>query len=106
MTLMLILGLSLAATSGVLVLRSFALARAGRRRTLDQIAVYGFRSAAPAVRRSIWPALYVTRAQIAWRARDAPKPAAGLSLRAAYTERGDVAGKGAGCPGSAACLSG
>ena len=49
MTLMLILGLSLAATSGVLVLRSFALARVGRRRTLDQIAVYGFRSAAPAV---------------------------------------------------------
>jgi tight adherence protein C len=49
MTLLLILGLSLAATSGVLVVRSFALARAGRRRTLDQIAVYGFRSAAPAV---------------------------------------------------------
>ena len=48
MTLMLILGLSLIAASGVLVLRSFALAHTKRRRTLDQIAVYGFRSAAPA----------------------------------------------------------
>ena len=49
MTLLLVLALSLVATSGVLVLRSFALARTERRRTLDQIAVYGFRSAAPAV---------------------------------------------------------
>ncbi len=48
MTLMLILGLSLIAASGVLVLRSFALAHTKRRRTLDQIAVYGFRSAVPA----------------------------------------------------------
>ena len=44
MALMLVLGLSLFATSGVLVLRSFALARAQQRRTLDQIAIYGFRS--------------------------------------------------------------
>lgn len=48
MTLTLIIGLSLVAASGVLVLRSFALAQSGRRRTLDQIAVYGFRSSAPA----------------------------------------------------------
>jgi tight adherence protein C len=47
MALMLILGLSLVASSGVLVMRSFALAHTKRRRTLDQIAVYGFRSAAP-----------------------------------------------------------
>jgi tight adherence protein C len=47
MTLVLILGLSLVAASGVLVLRSFSLANAERRRTLDQIAVYGFRSKAP-----------------------------------------------------------
>ena len=47
MALMLILGLSLVATSGVLVLRSFALARTEQRRTLDQIAVYGFRSRVP-----------------------------------------------------------
>src|SRR5687767_11941332 len=47
MTLLLVLALSLVATSGVLVLRSFALARTERRRTLDQIAAYGFRSAAP-----------------------------------------------------------
>jgi tight adherence protein C len=46
MTLLLILGLSLIAASGVLVLRSFGLARTGRRRTLDQIAAYGFGSAA------------------------------------------------------------
>jgi tight adherence protein C len=46
MALMLILGLTLIAASAVLVLRSFALARTGRRRTLDQIAVYGFGSAA------------------------------------------------------------
>lgn len=48
MTLMLILGLSLTAASGVLLLRSFALARSDRRRTLGQIAAYGFRSAPPA----------------------------------------------------------
>jgi tight adherence protein C len=48
MTLMLIIGLSLVAASGVLVLRSFSLANAQRRRTLDQIAVYGFRGSAPA----------------------------------------------------------
>ena len=48
MTLMLIFGLSLAGLAGVLVLRSFALTGAGRRRTLEQIAVYGFRSIAPA----------------------------------------------------------
>jgi pilus assembly protein TadC len=48
MALMLMLGLSLVGVSGVLVLRSLALARTERRRTLDQIAVYGFRSAAPA----------------------------------------------------------
>jgi tight adherence protein C len=47
MALMLILGLSLVAVSSVLVLRSFALARTGRRRTLDQIAVYGFHSTTP-----------------------------------------------------------
>jgi tight adherence protein C len=45
MALMLILGLTLIAASTLLVLRSFALPRAERRRTLDQIAVYGFRSA-------------------------------------------------------------
>jgi len=48
MALVLILGLSLVGLSGVLVLRSFALARTERRGTLDQIAAYGFRSAAPA----------------------------------------------------------
>ena len=48
MALMLVLGLCLTAASGVLVLRSFALAHAKRRRTLDQISVYGFRSAVPA----------------------------------------------------------
>ena len=48
MTLMLIIGLSLVAASAALVLRSFSLANAERRRTLDQIAVYGFRGAAPA----------------------------------------------------------
>jgi len=47
MTLILIIGLSLVATSGVLVLRSFSLAQAQRRRSLDQIAAYGFRSTAP-----------------------------------------------------------
>jgi tight adherence protein C len=44
----LILGLALVATSVVLVLRSFALAGTDRRRTLDQIASYGFNSAAAA----------------------------------------------------------
>ena len=43
---MLILGLALIATSAVLVLRSFALGSTERRRTLDQIAAYGFNSAA------------------------------------------------------------
>lgn len=52
MALMLILGLSLIAASGVLVLRSFGLAHTRRRRTLDQIAVYGFRSPAPAAEES------------------------------------------------------
>ena len=46
MALVLILGLSLAAASGVLVLRAFGLAQAGRRRTLEQIAAYGFHSEA------------------------------------------------------------
>ena len=46
MALALIIGLGLFAASGVLVLRSFALAHAKRRHTLDQIAVYGFRPAA------------------------------------------------------------
>lgn len=49
MTLLLILGLSLVATSGVLVLRSLGLARSQQRRTLDQIAVYGFGAGAPVV---------------------------------------------------------
>ena len=44
MTLVFIFGLSLIAASGALVLRSFALARIERRRTLDQIAAYGFHS--------------------------------------------------------------
>jgi tight adherence protein C len=48
MFLMLMVGLSLTAVSAVLVLRSFALAQTARRRTLDQIEVYGFRSAVPA----------------------------------------------------------
>ena len=42
----LILGLALVGTSVLLVLRSFALAGTNRRRTLDQIASYGFRSTA------------------------------------------------------------
>lgn len=45
---LLILGLALVAASGVLVLRSFALAGSERRRTLDQISAYGFNSAAAA----------------------------------------------------------
>ncbi len=49
MALVLILGLALLATAGVLALRALSLAQAGRRRTLDQIAVYGFRSAEPVV---------------------------------------------------------
>ena len=48
MALMLVLGLSLIAASSVLVFRSFALGRTEQRRTLDQIASYGFRSATPA----------------------------------------------------------
>jgi tight adherence protein C len=48
MTLMLLIGLSLVAASVALALRAFSLAHADRRRTLDQIAVYGFRGAAPA----------------------------------------------------------
>jgi tight adherence protein C len=48
MTPFLILGLALVATSAVLMLRSFALASSERRRTLDQISAYGFRSAAVA----------------------------------------------------------
>lgn len=48
MTLFLLLGIALTTAAGVLVLRSFALARTERRRTLDQISVYGFRAAAPA----------------------------------------------------------
>lgn len=43
MALLLFLGLSLAAASSFLALRAFGLAQAGRRRTLDQIAAYGFR---------------------------------------------------------------
>jgi hypothetical protein len=45
MALMLILGLSLIAASGVLVMRSFAQTK--RRRTLDQIGAYGFGTDAP-----------------------------------------------------------
>jgi len=52
MALMLILALSLVAATAVLILRSFALARTERRRTLDQIAVYGFQSAEPAAEES------------------------------------------------------
>lgn len=48
MTLMLLIGLTLVAASAALVLRSFSLASAERRRSLEQIAVYGFRGAAPA----------------------------------------------------------
>src|SRR5688572_18809069 len=44
MTLVLLFSLLLIATSSVLVLRSFALARVGRRRSLEQIAAYGFHS--------------------------------------------------------------
>jgi tight adherence protein C len=48
MALFLILGLSLIAASALLGLRALGLAQAGRRRTLDQIAAYGFRSEAAA----------------------------------------------------------
>lgn len=48
MALLLMFGLSLAAVAGVLTLRGITLAQAGRRRSLDQIAAYGFRSEAPA----------------------------------------------------------
>jgi tight adherence protein C len=47
MTFFLLIGLSLVAAAGALVLRSFALANADRRRTFEQIAVYGFRASAP-----------------------------------------------------------
>lgn len=47
MALMLILGISLTAVAGVLALRSVGLARVDRRRSLDQIAAYGFSSQAP-----------------------------------------------------------
>ena len=46
MALTLVLGLSLVALASILVLRSFAIARSDRRRTLDQIAAYGFGSTA------------------------------------------------------------
>jgi tight adherence protein C len=52
MALALVIGLLLSATSGVLVLRSFALAHADRRRTLEQIAEYGFRPAAEEVKKA------------------------------------------------------
>jgi tight adherence protein C len=48
MALFLIFGLSLAAASGFLALRAIGLAQADRRRTLDQIAAYGFQSEASA----------------------------------------------------------
>lgn len=48
MALLLIFGLSLAAASSFLALRAFGLAHADRRRTLDQIAAYGFGAEAPA----------------------------------------------------------
>ena len=47
MSLLFIFGLALLGASGVLLLRSFALGRTERRRTLDQIAAYGFRTAEP-----------------------------------------------------------
>ena len=46
MALVLIIGLVLSAVSGVLVLRSFAIAHTKSRRTLEQIAIYGFQPAA------------------------------------------------------------
>jgi tight adherence protein C len=46
MAFVLIIGLLLSAFSGVLILRSFALAHSTRTRTLDQIAAYGFRPGA------------------------------------------------------------
>jgi tight adherence protein C len=48
MSLLLLFGLTLLGAAGVLFLRSFALGRTDHRRTLEQIAAYGFRSAAPA----------------------------------------------------------
>jgi len=45
MSLLLLFGLALVGAAGVLVLRSFALGRTGHRRTLEQIAAYGFRTA-------------------------------------------------------------
>ena len=47
MALTLVLGLLLVALASMLALRSFAIARSDRRRTLDQIAAYGFGSTAP-----------------------------------------------------------
>ena len=45
MSLLLLFGLALVGAAGVLVLRSFALGRTQHRRTLEQIAAYGFRTA-------------------------------------------------------------
>lgn len=45
MSLLLLFGLALLGAAGVLFLRSFALGRTGHRRTLEQIAAYGFRTA-------------------------------------------------------------
>ena len=53
MTLILIIGLSLVAASVVLVLRSFSLATAERRRTLGQIGAYGFRASTPGAEGSV-----------------------------------------------------
>jgi len=47
MSLLLLFGLALVGAAGVLVLRSFALGRTQHRRTLEQIAAYGFRTAEP-----------------------------------------------------------
>jgi tight adherence protein C len=47
MSFLLIFGLALLGASGVFFLRSFAIGRSERRRTLDQIAAYGFSSAVP-----------------------------------------------------------
>jgi tight adherence protein C len=49
MVLMLVLGLTFAAASAVLVLRALGLANTGRGRTLDQIAAYGFGDTGPVV---------------------------------------------------------
>src|SRR5215218_1468152 len=47
MSLLLLFGLALLGAAGVLFLRSFALGRTQHRRTLEQIAAYGFRTAEP-----------------------------------------------------------